>query len=90
MKIAELREAFRRWQAHRREMDAVIIMSFLADPTPITEAGLRELGFEQYFGTSVWWLGSVRIEIVDDSAFFDRREIKSMGQLRGLLLFVGE
>lgn len=88
MKMTELCEAFRTWS--RDNFDASIIVEELRDPTPITEEGLRELGFKQYFGSCVWWLGELRFTYEDDTLRFDRREVKTMGQLRGLLLFVGE
>ena len=67
-----------------------LLMQLLTDPTPITEAGLRELGFERYFGSCVWWLGDLRFTYEDDTLRFDRREIKTIGRLRMLLLSVWE
>lgn len=95
--IDDLRKAFFGWRqplsrdnALRGGIETSRILDKLTDPTPITEAGLRELGFEQYFGSCVWWLGDLRFTYEDDTLRFDRREIKTMGRLRMLLLGVGE
>lgn len=88
MNITELREAFAAWRT-RPTMNAVDLLWLLTDETPITEAGLRELGFKQYFGSCVWWAGELRFTYEDDTLHFERREIKTIGKLRMLLLGVG-
>lgn len=91
MTMTELREAFADWPPPKGEIDAAFqILRLLKDPTPITEAGLLELGFRQYFNSCVWWMGELRFTYKDDALNFERREIKTIGQLRGLLLFVEE
>jgi len=44
MNMQQLREAFAAWKLGDTNSDAILFA--LRDPTPITEAGLRELGFE--------------------------------------------
>lgn len=97
MTMQQLREAFATWKAVKGPTQKALnagfaanILDALTDPAPITEAGLRELGFEQYFGSCVWWLGDLRFTYEDDTLRFDRREIKTMGRLRMLLLSAGE
>lgn len=92
MTMTELREAFAAWRKAQtgQAVLAYNLVRLLTDPTPITEAGLRELGFERYFGSCVWWLGDLRFTYEDDTLRFDRREIKTIGRLRMLLLSVGE
>lgn len=70
-------------------------LTLLKDPTPITEAGLLELGYMQSLTFSSLWLskdmptvektrnGNWELNGVDGY-------IKTIGQLRGLLLSVGE
>ena len=93
MTMTELREAFAAWKLGDTNSDAILFT--LRDPTPITEAGLRELGYMQSLAFSSLWLskdmptvektrnGNWELNGVDGY-------IKTLGQLRGLLLFVGE
>lgn len=94
MNINELREAFAVWPLPITSAveDSFNILRLLRDPTPITEAGLRELGFEGsektefYVGTLRGWLDEV-----DGFYFYNCSQYpKSMGKLRRLLLGVGE
>lgn len=94
MNMQQLREAFAAWR-YRQTVNAVDIMWLLTDPTPITEAGLRELGYTQSLAFSSLWLsrpmptienkGNGKWELNGVTGC-----IKSMGQLRLLLLSVGE
>lgn len=87
MKMDELREAFAAWKIGEPLTNAYDLMQLLTDPTPITEAGLRELGvkFERTKRRGDWLVhtswGIVNISDI---------KIKTMGRLRMLLLSVGE
>lgn len=93
MNMTELREAFAAWR-YKQTVNAVDIMWLLTDPTPITEAGLRELGFDnKQYPLRFECEGFKCVEkfasgwAVNAGRFF---AVKTIGQLRGLLLFVGE
>lgn len=90
MNMDELRDAFAAWAIGEPFQNAFEITQLLTDPTPITEEGLREMGLQQYFGSCVWWAGELRFTYEDDTLHFERREIKTLGKLRLLLLGVGE
>ena len=93
MDMQQLRDAFA--TENVGWFQAVQIVRALRDPTPITEAGLRELGYMQSLTFSSLWLskdmptvektrnGNWELNEVDGY-------IKTIGQLRGLLLSVGE
>ena len=93
MKMNELREAFRTLpdcDRNRRE-----ILAALKDPSPITEAGLRELGFSpDYQHTPVWVLGDIHAGFENGVCAICGQDVtalaKTMGRLRMLLLGVGE
>jgi len=99
--MTELREAFRKWRqphsknnALRGGIDASRILDPITDPTPITEAGLLELGFERWT-LRTWMCGVLLLENRLDGRWLaeicrEYLEVKNLGQLRGLLLFVGE
>lgn len=93
MTMTELREAFAAWKLGDTSSDAILFA--LRDPTPITEAGLRELGYAPRTGT-IWGLknhpdiiGPIGGQIMLLFIHSELR-VKSIGQLRGLLLFAGE
>ena len=97
MNMTELRKAFAAWRKADtgQAVLAYNLMWLLTDPTPITEAGLRELGYMQSLTFSSLWLsedmptvektrnGNWELNGVDGY-------IKTIGQLRLLLLSVGE
>lgn len=97
MNMTELRKAFAAWRKADtgQAVLAYNLMWLLTDPTPITEAGLRELGYMQSLTFSSLWLsedmptvektrnGNWELNEVDGY-------IKTIGQLRLLLLSVGE
>jgi len=92
MDMQQLRDAFA--TENVGWFQAVQIVRALRDPTPITEAGLRELGFELSGDDDGLSLGGWFAErfgrvwrFHHDATIVDP---KSIGQLRGLLLFVGE
>lgn len=90
--ITELREALANWAVGEPFQNAFEIMQLLTDPTPITEAGLRELGFWFSIHNDEWILGDLIYDldvhrlILAMGSF----EVKTVGQLRMLLLAVGE
>lgn len=91
MNMQQLREAFAAWKLGDTNSDAILFA--LRDPTPITEAGLRELGFLQ--DGALFHMGRVQVEhrgiywhVCNHNSFW--RIFASMGQLRRLLLSVGE
>jgi len=101
MKMDELREAFVAWHDNQHidlmAGEAVEIMRLLTDPTPITEAGLRELGFR--FDPSqplpVYRLGETMAAVDADGACGVSGKsanalVRGMGKLRLLLLGVVE
>ena len=97
MTMTELREAFAAWPPPKGDIDAAFrLLRLLKDPTPITEAGLRELGFHlaDIPGKHrIFSLGETAVHIdADGGCEIDANDfsgyVKSMGQLRGLLLFV--
>ena len=103
MTMTELREAFAAWPQmeyyrYPRQVAAEKIMHLLTDPTPITEAGLRKLGFHlaDIPGKHrIFSLGETAVHIdADGGCEIDASDfsgyVKTIGQLRGLLLFVGE
>lgn len=92
MKITELRESFASWPAKYPVDQAAEILTLLRDPTPITEAGLRELGFGYDRHNDEWLLGEFTYDLDIGRVIFATGsvEVKSMGQLRMLLLGVGE
>lgn len=96
MNMTELREAFAYFRdGNRDSFTTEEIVKALADPTTITEAGLRELGFVFDDYTKLW-------EIGEDGGFYSQssamlychglraKNVKNLGQLRLLLLSVGE
>ena len=90
MEMQELREAFAAWELG--ELNSEAIVRALADPTPITEAGLRELGFEGSVETQ-FYVGWLRGWFDEDGQFFFyncKQYPKTMGRLRCLLLGLGE
>ena len=94
MTITELREAFANWAVGEPFQNAFEIMQLLTDETQITEAGLRELGFEPRPLRS-WRHGALTLDDRPEgrwliSICWEYREVKSMGKLRCLLLGVGE
>ena len=96
MTITELREAFAAWRKAEtgQAVLAYNLIWLLTDPTPITEAGLRELGFEPRPLRS-WRHGALTLDDRPEgrwliSICWEYREVKSMGKLRCLLLGVGE
>ena len=92
MTITELREAFYAGpdcDRNRRE-----ILAALRDPTPITQAGLWELGFRpDYQHKPVWVLGDTQAGVDKGVCAICGPTVtalaKSMGRLRMLLLSVG-
>jgi hypothetical protein len=93
MTMQQLREVFAAWPFC--DPTSHEILTALKDPTPITEAGLRELGYTQSLAFSSLWLsrplptienkGNGKWELNGVSGY-----IKTIGQLRRLLLSVGE
>lgn len=70
-------------------------MWLLTDPTPITEQGVAELGFERAdWDKRLWSLGGLHAGFDDGMCALCGPNVavlaKTLGQLRGLLLFVGE
>ena len=98
MNMQQLREAFAAWPAKYPVDEAAEILSLLTDHAPITEAGLRELGFHlaDIPGKHrIFSLGETAVHIAADGGCeIDASDfsgyVKTIGQLRGLLLFVGE
>ena len=93
MNMTQLREAFS--TENVGWFQAVQMVRALRDPTPITESGLRELGYAPRTGT-IWGLknhpdiiGPIGGQIMLLFIHSELR-VKSIGQLRGLLLFAGE
>jgi len=91
MNMTELREEFAAWPFC--DPTSHEILAALKDPAPITEAGLRELGFLQ--DGALFHMGRVQVEhrgiywhVCNHNSFW--RIFASMGQLRRLLLSVGE
>lgn len=76
MTMTELREAFANGWATGTSHE---IIQALRGPTPITESGLRELGADVAEKFAGEWSVYIRLG-----------GIKTIGQLRGLLLSVGE
>ncbi len=96
MNMTELREEFAAWPPPKGDIDAAFrLLRLLKDPTPITEAGLRELGFVFDDYTKLW-------EIGEDGGFYSQssamlychglraKNVRTLGHLRMLLLSVGE
>lgn len=85
MKITELREAFANWAIGEPFQNAFEIMQLLTDETPITEAGLRELGvldeLQKKFNVPQ------PKHVIGELAIIN---VKTLGKLRCLLLGVGE
>ena len=100
--IDDLRKAFFGWRqplsrdnALRGGIETSRILDKLTDPTPITEAGLRELGFVFDDYTKLW-------EIGEDGGFYSQssamlychglraKNVRTLGHLRMLLLSVGD
>ena len=97
MKMNELREAFAAWPkpADRALDNAATLIWMLKDVAPITEAGLRELGFSpDYQHTPVWVLGDIHAGFENGVCAICGQDVtalaKTMGRLRMLLLGVGE
>lgn len=93
MKMTELREAFAAWPFC--DPTSHEILAQLTDPTPITESGLRELGFRlDYLYKPVWVLGEIQAGVDKGVCAICGTTVtalaRSMGQLRLLLLSVGE
>lgn len=103
--IDDLRKAFFGWRqplsrdnALRGGIETSRILDKLTDPTPITEAGLRELGFHlaDIPGKHrIFSLGETAVHIdADGGCEIDANDfsgyVKTIGQLRMLLLGVGE
>ena len=99
MTITELREAFAAWRKAEtgQAVLAYNLIWLLTDPTPITEAGLRELGFR--FDPSqplpVYRLGETMAAVDADGACGVSGKsanalVRGMGKLRLLLLGVVE
>ena len=102
--IDDLRKALFGWRqplsrdnALRGGIETSRILDKLTDPTPITEAGLRELGFR--FDPSeplpVYRIGETMAAVDADGACGVSGKtvnalVRGMGKLRGLLLSVGE
>lgn len=93
MNMQQLRKAFAAWPFCGTANYE--FLTLLKDPTPITEAGLRKLGLT---GDDVcgWYLGErlILVAVDKNGGWVDCNggsfAIKTLGQLRGLLLFVGE
>lgn len=91
MTLQRLHEAFWSWKLGDAGGDAILFA--LRDPTPITEEGLRGLGFSYDDYTHSW-------EIPDDKGLFflgsrtfyglggRAKDVKTLGQLRRLFLGV--
>jgi len=100
MTMQQLREAFAAWQKAEtgKAVLAYNFMLLLTDPTPINEAGLRELGFHlaDIPGKHrIFSLGETAVHIdADGGCEIDANDfsgyVKTLGQLRLLLLSVGE
>jgi len=97
MNMQQLREAFADWAVGEPFQNAFEIMQLLSDETPITEAGLRELGFR--FDPSqplpVYRLGETMAAVDADGACGVSGKsanalVRGMGKLRLLLLGVVE
>ncbi len=100
MTMQQLREAFAAWPQmeyyrYPRQVAAEKIMHLLTDPTPITEAGLRELGFEETLAgfycnrLYVEWDHPYKGWYVRINGG-NHKKAETIGRLRGLLLFVGD
>jgi len=95
MDMQQLREEFANWAVGEPFQNAFDIMQLLTDPTPITEAGLRDLGFVFDAYTKLW-------EIGEDGGFYSQssamlychgsrtKNVRTLGHLRMLLLSVGD
>lgn len=97
MTMTELREAFAVWPLPITSAveDSFSILRLLRDPTPITEAGLRELGYKQSLAFSSLWLSRPYPTVESKSSGRWQLDgvdgyIKTLGKLRCLLLGVGE
>jgi hypothetical protein len=92
MTMQQLREAFAAWPFC--DPTSHEILAALKDPTPITEAGLRDLGYDnKQYPLRFECEGFKCVEkfvsgwAVNAGRFF---AVKTLGQLRRLLLSVGE
>lgn len=85
MNMQQLREAFAAWPAKYPVDEAAEILSLLTDHAPITEAGLRELGVMDELQKK----SNVPLpkHVIGELGIMG---IKTLGQLRLLLLSVGE
>jgi hypothetical protein len=97
MDMTKLREAFDAWRKAEtgQAVLAYNLMWLLTDPGPITEAGLRDLGYTQSLAFSSLWLsGDMPTVQKNRNGKWDLNGVDgyvaSIGQLRGLLLSVGE
>jgi len=100
MTMKQLCEAFASWRKAEtgQAVLAYNLVWLLTDPTPITEAGLRDLGFHlaDIPGKHrIFSLGETAVHIdADGGCEIDANDfsgyVKTLGQLRLLLLSVGE
>ncbi len=93
MNMQQLREAFAAWPFC--DPTSHEILTLLKDPAPITEAGLRELGFEETLAgfycnrLYVEWDHPYKGWYVRINGG-NHKKAETIGRLRGLLLFVGD